>query len=300
MWTFRAMGTEVTVAAPCLSDGDEAVAATAIAGLFAATEARFSRFRPESELTRLNRGVGPFRVSAEMLDVLDAARDHVAATGGLFDPAIGGALVAAGYDRSFAPGELDRDAAHEPPRRARFDELVIDRSRHTVTRPAHLQLDLGGFLKGRTVDRAAAMLPACAMVDAGGDVVLRGDGPDGAGWEVEVEDPADASRVILTLRVRERAVATSAANRRNWRVGSARAHHLFDPRTGCWADAGVRQATVLAPTAEEADVLAKLVFILGPSKGAIALRERGRAGVIVDRDGEIDIVGDAHVEKIHA
>src|SRR5205085_916234 len=168
-------------------------------------------------------------------------RRHVDATHGLFDPAIGGALLAAGYDRSFAPGALDREREITPPARARFDELVIDHARRTVTRPAHLQLDLGGFLKGRTIDRAAALLPQCAMLDAGGDAILRGDEPHGDGWEVDVEDPAHPDRVLITVRVRDAAVATSAGNRRRWRAGGTIAHPLIDPRPARPADPGIRQ-----------------------------------------------------------
>src|SRR5262249_50625796 len=112
MHTFRAMNTDVTVVAA-------ADVALAIAGVFADAERRFSRFLPDSELSRLNRARGPVAVSAPMFDALVAARDHVGRTRGIFEPAIGGALAALGYDRSFAPGALDRDAASPPAPRAR-------------------------------------------------------------------------------------------------------------------------------------------------------------------------------------
>jgi thiamine biosynthesis lipoprotein len=134
------------------------------------------------------------------------------------------------------------------------------------------------------------------MIDAGGDAALRGEGPDGAGWLVDVEDPADARRVVKTLRIRDRAVATSAPNRRRWRTGAGAAHHLIDPRTGAPASSELAQVTVVAPDAEQADVLAKVAFVLGADEGARWLGRRpGIGGVLVLRDGSSLVVGELEV-----
>lgn len=296
MWTFRAMNTEVAVAAPGLDDAAERALARQIAAVFADAEQRFSRFRDDSELTRLNRARGPIAVSPELLDVLRRARRHAIETDGMFDPAIGAALCAAGYDRSFSPGGLDRAAPILPVARARLSELVIDERAGTVHRPPHVQLDLGGLVKGHTVDRAAALAPANAMIDAGGDAVARGAGPDGAGWWVEIEDPDDPRRTIAALRLRDRAVATSAPNRRRWRAGGAVAHHLIDPGTGLPSTSDLAQVTVAAPCAETAEVLAKVAFLLGAERGARWLAGRhGVGGALVARDGALRLVGDLEV-----
>ncbi len=297
MWCFRAMNTDVTVAAPTLPAGLDAALAHEIAAVFADAERRFSRFLPDSELSRLNGSTGSFRASGEMIDALVAARRHFVETGGLFDPAIGEALEAAGYDRSFAKGALDREAPIPFARRAQFSEVSIDAPARVVSRPAGLRLDLGGIVKGRTIDRAAALLPEVGLVEAGGDAVLRGAGPAGEGWSVDVEDPADARRVIATLRVSDRAVATSAPNRRRWRAGTSPAHHLIDPRTGSPARSDLEQVTALGTTAEEADVLAKVAFLLGARDGTRYLEGRtGVGGVLVETDGRVRLVGDVEVE----
>lgn len=298
MRTFRAMTTDVVVAAPALDDAAEHALAERIAAVFADTERRFSRFRPDSELSRLNRATGAVTVSRELIALLGAARRHVAASDGWFDPAIGGALCAAGYDRSFSDGALDRDAEPRACAPARFTDLVIDERRRRVVRPPALQIDLGGFLKGHTADRAAALAQVPCMVDAGGDAVLRGAGPDGQGWLVDVEDPADPRRSVVTLRVRDGAVATSAANRRRWRAGAIRAHHLIDPRTGAPARSDLAQATVLASRAEQADVLAKVAFLRGAA-GAVRMLDgqSGIGGVLVSRDGSVRLVGDLEVAR---
>ncbi len=278
MLTFRAMNTDVTVVA---RGTDEPRIALAVARVFAEAERRFSRFRDDSELARINRACEPIVVSAPMFEALVAARRYVELTGGMFEPAVGGALAALGYDRSFAPGALDRDTDAEPPRTGSLLDLELDPGRNQVTRPPPLQIDLGGMIKGRTVDEAAALLPGVGAVDAGGDAVLRGEG-----WLVDIEDPRDATRTVATLRVRDGAVATSAPNRRRWRVAGAPRHHLVDPRTQRCAATDLLQVTVVAPSAELADVLAKTVFLLGAAAGVAFLAGWSDAGaVLVPADG---------------
>lgn len=296
---FRAMCTDIAVDAPTLDEPAEAILVVAIFDLFEQSERVFSRFRPERELSRLNRAHGPRPVSDVLFAVLRTAHRYAAQTAGVFDPAVGAALVAAGYDRSFAPGALDRAApASLAPRRASVLDLRFDSASRTVDRPEGALLDLGGIVKGWTVDRAAALLPDVAALDAGGDAVLRGGGPDGAGWIVDVEDPRDSSQAAISFRVCDRAVATSAANRRRWRMGTAEQHHLIDPRTGRPAVTDLLQVTVVAPSAELAEVLAKAAFILGAHEGARLLgRFDGVDGVLVLDSGALELVGD--LEVIH-
>jgi thiamine biosynthesis lipoprotein len=296
MITFRAMNTDIGVAAPGLGPDEERAAAQRVAAVFEGAERAFSRFRPDSELSALNRASGPTTVSNELFDVLCRAQRYSRLTGGAFDPAVGGVLIALGYDRSFAPGALDRTKQGAEPPPASILDLALDEAKRSAHRPPTLQIDLGGLVKGRTADQAAALLPAPGFVNAGGDAVLRGDGPDGDGWIVDVEDPFDPARTILALRVRDRAVATSAPNRRRWRLGAGEAHHLIDPRTRRPADNDLAQVTVLAASAELADVLAKSTFILGAQAGRAFLDRQPTVGaVLVHRDATVELLGDAEV-----
>ncbi len=296
MVTFRAMNTDVAIAVPGLDPADEEAVARRVAGVFSASERRFSRFRPDSELATLNRAIGPVTVSAEMFDVLRRARQHTRFTRGVFDPAISAALAALGYERSFSPGSMDRDLPAGTPRPASFLEVVLDETTRSVHRPPGLQIDLGGFMKGRTVDVAAPLLPAPGVIDAGGDAFVRGHGLDGRGWLIDVEDPADPTRVVVTLRVRDGAVATSAPNRRRWRLGAAQAHHLIDPRAQHSADSDLAQVTVAAASTELADVLAKTAFILRARAARRFLEPMPAVGaVLVHRDGRVELVGDVEV-----
>jgi thiamine biosynthesis lipoprotein len=295
MFTFRAMNTDVAVSA----QGDEEAIAARVAATFAEAEHRYSRFRDDSELSMLNRSVGPFVASPELFAMLTRARGYVESTNGLFDPGVGGTLHALGYDRSFAPGALDRQRMGRRPRSGRLLDVVLDPDGRTVWRPEHIQIDLGGIAKGSTVDAAAGHLCGPGAIDAGGDAVVRGPGSGGDGWLIDVEDPAQASRTIATLVVSDAAVATSAGNRRRWRLGESAAHHLIDPRTQMPSVGDVVQATVVAPTAELADVLAKTAFLLGAREGRSFLeRQPGIGAVLVTERRSPIFVGAVDVRDV--
>ncbi len=295
MFTFRAMNTDIEVTA---FDDEEAVAVR-VAATFADVEHRFSRFHEGSELSALNRADGPFVASAELFDMLRRARAYVEMTDGVFDPAVGRPLSALGYDRSFAPGALDRERESEPARAGRFLDVVLDHDTRTVWRPPHVQVDLGGMAKGSTVDLAALHLRGAGAIDAGGDAIVRGSGPTGDTWLVEIEDPANPSRTVATLAVSDAAVATSAGNRRRWRVGDTFAHHLIDPRTQTSSASDLLQATVIAGSAELADVFAKTAFLLGARDGRRFLeRQPGIAAVLVQRGGPPVLVGALDVRRV--
>lgn len=294
MQTFRAMNTDVTV----IASGDERAIVAAVAATFSEAEQRFSRFLPTSELSALNRAEGPFAASAELFDVLVRARAYVERTDGIFDPAIGATLVALGYDRSFSPTALDGPPRRVKARSGRLRDVVLDVARRTVTRPPHVWIDLGGMVKGRTVDLAARRLAAAGAIDAGGDAVVRGTSPDGGPWLVEIEDPRDPDRVLAVVAVSSGAVATSAANRRRWRAGDRWRHHLVDPRTGESAASDLLQVTVFAPTAEEADVLAKTAFVLGRASGEAFLRREDVGAVLVSNDGATTWIGAPDVREV--
>lgn len=303
MSSFHAMGTEVTVLVPAASPTEEAALTRAVATIFVELEGTFSRFRRTSLLSRLNRAKRPLSLPPDVLAVLERAGHYHERTGGLFNPAVGTSLREAGYDRSFSPGALDRPTATDRVSRSVLslsDALVVDQRRGTAWLCGGVELDLGGIVKGMAVDRAGALLPRSGAVDAGGDVYLKGSADPDAGWLVDVEDPFDRSQVVMTLRVRDAGVATSAPNRRRWRHGERAMHHLIDPRTGAPARSDLAQMTVVAPTVELADVLAKAAFVAGSGRAASLLADGGaRGGVMIHRSGIVETIGDVEVVDEH-
>ena len=279
---FRAMGTQILV----LVDGFEDAARVAgavdrVRDTFERLERRCSRFRADSELTRVNRRAGrPTRVSPELAELVSHALAAARRTEGRFDPTVLDAVVGAGYDRDFDEVLAGARAALRPPRPCgRWREVRLEGDRLEL--PEGVGLDLGGLAKGWTVDRAAEAALAAGLrwvlVSAGGDLRLLGEAPP-EGIPVGVEDPEDPSAEVLRLHLTGGALATSSITRRAWGPGL---HHLIDPRTGAPAATGVLQATVWAPTCAEAEVAAKDALL----RGETALGEV--PGVLVLADGRV-------------
>ncbi len=288
---FKAMGTEVELLGwPGLYDG----VANRVEAFFAAAEARLSRFRPDSELSRLNRSGGcPFRASAFLRRVLREALEAAEQSGGLYDPTVLGALEAAGYDRSLADIPAVSAARRAPP--AAGHERVTFVSGGRIILRDGVRLDLGGFAKGWAVDAAVRFMRRVPswVINAGGDLRAAGPGPSGEGWLVGIEDPWRPDRDLAVIRVRDRAVATSSIWRRRWRTADGWAHHIIDPRTGRPAETGLASVTVVAPSAAQAEVLTKTVLLLGPRQGLERLEsEPSCAGVLVTDRGDVLWSGD--------
>src|SRR2546422_3290822 len=218
------MGCEIVVA------GARTDELRAVRALFEERDARFSRFRPDSELNRVNRArVDPVLISPAFARAVSDACRAAAATGGVISPAVGAAVAAAGYDREFA--ELVDDerpaggAAVLPWRRLRLTGRLLTRD--------GVELDLNGVVKGAAVDDALELLADGGTISAGGDVATT--------RRVEVELPGGDA---ITLHAG--GLATSGTDRRRWlRAGEAQ-HHLIDTSTGRPARSPWRQATVAA------------------------------------------------------
>ncbi|MBI3647213.1 MAG: FAD:protein FMN transferase [Actinobacteria bacterium] len=260
--SFRAMGTHVRLIGPAAGGARAAAsAARAVTDIFAREDRRFSRFRPDSELSRVNAARGhEIQVSEPFAALLAEAIEAARRTGGLFDPTVLNALVAAGYDRDF--DELlagARGALNPPVACGRWDEIALSGDR--VRLPGDVAIDLGGIAKGWTVDLAAEQAVAAglpwALVNAGGDLRVAGEAPD---LSIGIEDPGAPSLECARLALHAGALATSSVLSRPWGEDM---HELIDPRTGSPADTGILQATVWAPTCAQAEVLAKVAILGG-------------------------------------
>jgi FAD:protein FMN transferase len=267
--SFRAMGTEMFLIGP---EGARAFDRTfaGVRAIFEREERRFSRFRPDSELSDVGRRAGTWTsVSAGFANLLALALDGAERSGGLFDPTILPALILAGYDRDF--GELGRGSdraarlrtvpARPETQTGRWREVRL--RDHRVFLPRGVALDLGGIAKGWTADRALEGVDAWpwAVIDAGGDLRIAGAPPAGS-LDVSVEDPIVPGTEAMRLKLSFGALATSSVTRRTW---GPRLHHIIDPRTGMPAITRVLQATAWAETCAEAEVRATWALLAGPS-----------------------------------
>jgi thiamine biosynthesis lipoprotein len=274
--SFRAMGTDVEL----FLVGDRAAALDEAESELHRLEALFSRFRPDSELSLLNRR-GRLEASDDLLEIVELALAARARTSGRFDPTVHDALVAAGYDRTFEA------LAPDGPSLAQFDGSCgggVTISDGAIELELGVHLDLGGIGKGYAVDRALAMLAQAgpALVNAGGDIATHGQ-PDRFGWRVGVEN--------LTLALDGGAVATSGRDRRRWRRDGEERHHLIDPGTGRPAESDLLRVTVIGRSAVEAEVDAKALFLAGERAALEEADALGLPCVLVTADGRTVLAG---------
>jgi thiamine biosynthesis lipoprotein len=284
------MGTQVEL----LAAGAPSAALAAARHRLADLEARWSRFRPDSELSTLNRAAGrPVKVSPETLTLLALAVLGWQATAGRFDPTVLDALEAAGYDATFDQLPADRpgtDARLAPGPAPGLAGLRIDPEAGTVTLPAGTRLDLGGIAKGYAADLLCAQLreggATGVCVNVGGDLRVGGTAPQG-GWAVAVPHPHGGQ--AATLQLTEGAAATSSPLRRAWQVGGRPAHHLIEPHTGRPAATGILQVTVVAAEAWRAEVATKAAFLAGLSEALTLATRLGAEALVVDQDGGLHL-----------
>jgi len=286
---FRAMGTDVLVVAP-LARVD--VAADTVHALFVAWERILSRFRPDSELARLNESAGvPFVASPILFDAVAAAMSAAVATGGLFDPTLLRDLERVGYDRSFKDLEKAQSETQTTPiGGGMWRRLELRRESRTILLPRGAALDLGGIAKGMAVDASLDLLRTigvgAALVSAGGDLAVRGLPPGASSWPVAVGEDAE-----LTVTLVRGALATSSRLRRAWRQGTLERHHILDPRTGEPSRSGLREATVAAATCAQAEAASKAVFVLGLQLAGELVTRNGLAARLVADDGRVATFG---------
>jgi FAD:protein FMN transferase len=263
---FRSMGCDVVVA------GAMPAELARVEALFEERDRTFSRFRPESELNRVNAARGRFvRVSAQFARAVAVALELAVATRGVLDPTLGAAIEAAGYDDDFSRLRRDdpRPAGDAAPgcwRRVRATSFGVQL-------PPGVRLDLNGVVKAMAVDDALALLDGDGYVSAGGDLAARG--------ELTVAVPGgDAVRLVAG------GLATSGSGKRRWLRGGETHHHLIDARTGRPAASPWEQVTACGASCLAADAAAKLGYLLG-RRGPEELEARGIAAQFVDPDGVV-------------
>jgi FAD:protein FMN transferase len=240
-----------------------------VEALFRHRDCVFSRFRPGSEVNRVNRAAGRGALVSQLFaDALRVSLEAAAETDGLVDPTLGTAVEAAGYERDFDLLGPDPEPPGTPSPGRWHEVAVLGRF---VTVPEGVQLDLNGVVKATAVDDSLALLSGDGFVSAGGDVAARG--------ELTVALP-DGESVLL----RRGALATSGNTKRRWLRAGRMQHHLIDARTGRPSDSPWALVTACGATCLAADIAAKAGFLLGEA-GPEWLDHRGIPARFLDGEG---------------
>jgi len=292
---FDALGTTAVL----VTDDPRALAAAerAVRRTVTAIDRACSRFRADSEISRLHARAGrPAPVSPLLAEALDVALRAAALTDGLVDPTVGAAVRGLGYDRDFAE-VVDGDPRPAGPCRPApgWWRLRREPGSRQVVLPRGIELDLGATAKALAADRAAAAAARAArcgvLVSLGGDLAAAGDPPAG-GWQVAIGDDHVAAErePAVTVTVVSGGLATSSTTRRRWRRGDRTVHHLVDPRTGDSVGPVWRTASVAAATCVDANTASTAAIVLGEAAPAW-LREREMPARLVAADGRVVTVG---------
>lgn len=307
----RAMNTDIELALLCDADVMKEAALLA-SDWYEEVERIFSRFRPNSELSVMNRAAGsPVLVSAMMVDILQLAVSYQESTSNVFSPFVGRAMLDAGYDRSYEQLKpLDQGGSQSQRSRAcatdisSMEEQVLrepltaDRlmalnpAMKSVQLQPGIRLDLGGIVKSWSTAKLGQWLRErlgirAGLVNAGGDLQAWNEIDAEPIWQIDLAMPG--GRQAGFRMVASGAVATSGTLGRQWETEHGGMHHLIDPCTGRPSRSGIVQCTVAGPDLVASEVWAKTICIRGQD-GLRLMREREAEGysvITVDEQGQV-------------
>jgi thiamine biosynthesis lipoprotein len=266
-----------------------------------------SRFRADSELSRVNRRAGrEVQVDGLLIEALEVGLRAARLTAGAVDPALGAALELSGYDRDWRllePSSGGEQAQAPSPAqfsvrartRSGWQTIQLDRERGTVRVPRGIQLDLGATAKAWAADRAARAVHQATgvgvLVSLGGDLATAGAAPP-SGWRIHVSEDhrAGANAPGQTIAIRTGGLATSSTTVRRWKHHGAEQHHIIDPHTQAPACGPWRTASVAAVSCTDANIASTAALVRG---GAALpwLADLGLPARLISQQGEVRVLG---------
>ena len=307
--SFKSLGSEIRVLVDPSDDPElptPEVAAQGVREFIERFDRTLSRFREESELTAFNTDPRQTVPASGLLRTLVRAGIWAAQrTDGLVDPTLRVEIERAGYTESRAgaegvpAAEILEEAgpmvAASASGTREYDEIEVDDEAGTISRPPGVSIDPGGVGKGLAADMAAGLLEAYPryLVSCGGDIRVGGERATESPFEVFVENPVSGRKPHF-FRLGSGGIATSGTTARSWRNADGKvAHHLLDPSSGRPSRTGLISCTALAPSALEAEVLAKQALLSGPDEAGRILENHG--GILVHEDGAVEVAGESRI-----
>ncbi len=258
------------------------------------TDEELSTWKADSVISRLNRHpLGEsFGLSASLCDLFPRLKTWTDRTGGAFDPGVGTLVEAWGLNsggRRPTEGEL-RNALET----TGFGNLSLDAEACLATRDRAVLIDVGAFGKGDALDRVRDYSVDAGfdswMIDLGGQIMVRGAGPDRGGWRVDVAHPLNRTQSVLTIQLREGSLATSGGSERDIGTGETRIGHILNPETGHPIRTSAT-VTVWHERALVADILSTALYVMGVDKGLAWAETHGIAAIflIPDDSGQVEV-----------
>ncbi len=267
-------------------DGTSAMIALAAEAEVRRIEARYSRYRADSELARINAiaaAGGSTDVDEETAGLIAYAQACFRSSAGAFDITSGLLRRAWNFSSARLPEQGEIDALLP---RIGLDKVMLS-GRRLCFAVAGMELDLGGLGKEYAADRAAEVCSALGaghgFVDLGGDIRVIGPQADGEPWRIGIRDPRDAALLVAEVALSEGALATSGDYERFVEVDGRRYCHIIDPRSG-WPARGLSSATVISDRCLVAGTLSTAAMLRG-REAIVWLQRLGVRHIIVDDQG---------------
>jgi thiamine biosynthesis lipoprotein len=288
----RAMATTFEVAIPCGSHPNPIAAATAALDRIDELEDQLSIYREHSEITRLNTRAAdePIVVEAQLFELLTRCAMWTRDTMGTFDIATGALIKAWGFHQrqGRVPTPAQRLAAMAC---TGFHHVILNAQTQTVKfHKRGLELNLGAVGKGYALDQAAELLhnewgvQAALLQGGGSSVYAIGHPPgDSRGWPIRLKHPRRPENSLGTVFIRDQGLGTSAATFQYFEYNGQKLGHMLDPRIG-WPASGTSSASIVAPTAAEADALSTAAFVLGTAGFDTVLQLKPWLGAVLLSD----------------
>lgn len=291
--SFRAMAADAELVLVADSAEEARSSAQAAIAEVLRIERRYSRYDPDSIVSKLNAAAGRASVpcDAEMHALLDCADKLYRVSDGLFDVTSGILRRAWDFRRPRVPDESELR-----PLLALVGWPRVQRDEQDVFLPeVGMEIDFGGFGKEYAADRAAAVLTGRGhrhgYVNLAGDLNVIGPRPGGTPWLVGIRDPREGTRLAATLPMVNGGLATSGDYERYFELGGRRYCHILNPKTGMPVEFW-RSVSVVAGNATTAGVFSTLTM-LREATGLEGLRESGLDYLAIDAYGTMHLAQNA-------
>ena len=250
----------------------------------------FSRFDEKSELSFLNNNLLKFNsASCDIINLAKKSLEYYQKSQGYFDPRIIEALEEIGYKKSFVFFDFSEAKKGEKISLIETNleqDLMIDRDKVFF----RCRMDFSGLAKGYITDQAANFVRERGisnfLVDSGGDMRVLGRDRSGENWRISLEGFSE-EKLLIELTDDFQGVATSGISRRKWEVGGKKFHHLINPKAADEFSFNLKSVTVVAKTTEEADIWAKVLFLMGKEKGLEFSENSNIRSLFLDYNGNI-------------
>jgi thiamine biosynthesis lipoprotein len=271
--TRMVMGTFVNITAVAADEETINKSFTAAFDKLTAVDEMMSDYKPESELSKVNRDAfkNPVKISDELFEVIKTALEYSKKTEGAFDITIGPVVELWRRTEKEGKKPTEKELAWAKARTG-YEKLILDEQNRTIRFAVDgMILDLGAIAKGYAIDLAVEAMKetgvAGGLIDVGGDIRCFGVSPKFNNvWRIGMEDPTGTEDLLKIMNLTDTAIATSGDYRRFVMIDDKRFSHIINPQTTKSA-AELTSVTVIATTAMQADALATSVSVMGQQEG---------------------------------